>query len=377
MAYMRMSTEEYLDEPTSPTLTMPKGKPDTTNANRFDIDGPQHMMPLTEIDWSSEEHRRCIAACIANGTSVLANKDYNHIAPPWWENFHFKLYKELKGDDEYAFGALYEFVGETAPSHPLTPAYVMAFRGTMLAHKKPLYDLSHIGKVITNDLRNCKHFDQACKEIGDLVKKSSAATVWLVGHSLGASFALEVGRHVMIENEFNLPTFLFNPPQVSMEPVIKCLNLPKKTKNDLYSFIYNVKYKLGKTKAMKAYTRNMEELFEKLSPWKPLLYVHEEDIICQGFIEYFEQRELLSERIPNVAQSAMVLSFRDMISSLFGEKKEQPHLLPSAILWKVTKESHNEDAHALKQWWMPNKALGWSSSETGKLYGWRCAPIDG
>lgn len=321
------------------------------------------------------EHRRCIVACILKGTSVHANKEYNWLAPAWWKSFHFELYKELKEDDQFMFGAIYRYKPPASePRHPSAPDYVFAFRGTMLTHARPCLDLYHNCKVVTNDLRNCRHFHRAVNEINGIVKTGTDVSVWLAGHSLGASFALDVGRHMMIKMDRNLPTYLFNPPQVSMAPVIKLLGFSNKIKNVLYEWSCKWKYALGNTKELRCHSERMEELFRKLSPWQPQLYVHEEDIVCQGFIDYFEQRERLFDRYPNITSLATMLSCRDMISCLIGEDKEQPHLLPSARLWKVKKQSHSEDAHGLKQWWMTNIELGWLSCELepehGKLYKW-------
>ena len=52
-----------------------------------------------------------------------------------------------------------------------------------------------------------------------------------------------------------------------------------------------MKAKLGATTELRPLERKMEELFERLAPWAPELYVHERDIICWGFIDYFEQRQ--------------------------------------------------------------------------------------
>uniref|UniRef100_A0A0D9ZA56 Fungal lipase-like domain-containing protein n=1 Tax=Oryza glumipatula TaxID=40148 RepID=A0A0D9ZA56_9ORYZ len=337
----------------------------------FGIAGPTHI--AMNIDWDKEEHRRCIVASILKGTSIHTNKKYKELAPRWWMSFHFELYRELKEDDQFMFGAIYRYkppAGE--PRHPSAPHYVFAFRGTMLEHDRPCHDLYHDWKVVTNDFRNCRHFNRAVDELSYiLIKPSStpATGVWLAGHSLGASFALDGGT-LMIARDLNLPTFLFNPPQVSMAPVIN-LGLSNKAKNDLYDFSYKMKYILGKTKKLRRHSERMEVLFEKLSPWQPQLYVHEGDVVCQGFIDYFEQRERLLDRYPDITLLAMMMSYRDMISYLIGEDKEQPHLLPSARLWKVKKQSHSEDAHGLKQWWMPNNALGWSIYERGYKYIWK------
>jgi hypothetical protein len=184
----------------------------------------------------------------------------------------------------------------------------------------------------------------------------SSCMVWLAGHSLGASsIALDVGRHMMTQRGLNIPTFLFNPPQVSLPAVIdNKLPMAEVATRGLRTTSYILKHGLGKV--LKPHKNNMEEQFEQLSPWVPNLYVHQRDIICKGFIDYFEQRERMQERLPRVAASGTTLSYRDMCRSAFGMQNERPHLLPSAMLWKNQSSAGNP--HELRQWWQ-QKARNW------------------
>jgi hypothetical protein len=235
----------------------------------------------------------------------------------------------------------------------------------MISHPKALIDLYLDAKIMVNTLKESKRSrlaNTAVKKLVATIDKgmggacghgtAGSCIVWLAGHSLGASLALDVGRAMMVEQGYNLPTFLFNPPQVSPTPAIDVL-LPiekaQKAKRDIYAVSYFVKAGLGKV--LNPHKERMENLFKRLSPWAPELYVHERDVICKGYIDYFEQRQQVQERFRAVATPAMTLSYRDMFFSMFGMEKEQPHLLPSARLWKST--SKDEDAHALQQWWKP------------------------
>jgi hypothetical protein len=94
----------------------------------------------------------------------------------------------------------------------------------------------------------------------------------------------------------------------------------------------------------------MEELFGRLSPWVPNLYVHRRDAICNGFIDCFEQREQVKDWSPRVANSAATLSYRDMAYSVFQQQSERQHLLPCAVMWT---SSHGDEAHGIQQWWRP------------------------
>jgi len=142
----------------------------------------------------------------------------------------------------------------------------------------------------------------------------------------------------------------------------------------------NVKAALGST-VLKRQERDMEPLFQTLAPWVPELYVHERDIVCQGFIDYFGQRQKMLDRLRPVAEVAMKLSLRDMLISFHStdpaesgeDQRVSPHVLPSARLWK---NSSYHYAHGLEQWWKPDNELRLSSrrysdrgAEAELLYG--------
>lgn len=84
--------------------------------------------------------------------------------------------------------------------------------------------------------------------------------------------------------------------------------MTKQAKWDLYATSYGVKDALGKTVLMRRQKEQTEALFEQLSPWMPEIYVHQSDLICNGFIDYFELRKQLLKRFPSVASSAATLA---------------------------------------------------------------------
>ncbi|CAL5062448.1 unnamed protein product [Urochloa decumbens] len=329
----------------------------------FAISGPKHMKDI-EIDWDNEEHRRCITACLVKGSYVLETKR-RHLAPAWWESFHFRLDYVLDFGCQCVVCTTSQLLFQYAPPdgarrHPSAPSYVVAFRGTMTGERTIVPDMRHDLRILLNKQHLCGRFCHARQMVGELLDSiavPSSAAVWLAGHSLGASIALDVGRHMMTNRELNLEAFLFNPPHVSLAAAIG-----EAGKKDVYAMGYVGKYYLGEI--LTQHKGRMEELFEKLRPWQPYLYVHERDVICMGFIHYFEQREvmMMKDWIPGMATSAATLSFRDMGYSLFGKHKERPHLIPSAVLWK--NQSQQGDAHELQQWWQPKLVL------SRKLYKW-------
>ncbi|CAN6205574.1 unnamed protein product [Urochloa humidicola] len=339
----------------------------------FAASGPEHITGI-EIDWDKEEHRRCITACLVKGTYVLESdrakrrQGANALAPAWWERFHFRLDYELESGCEcvvcttsqrifgvrwrwFTYGAVFRYAPpHGVRRHPSAPSYAVAFRGTMPRDPTILQDMRHNLRILLNKQHLCGRFRHAREEVGQLLDSIAVpnrGAVWLAGHSLGASIALDVGRGMMTNRELNLPAFLFNPPHVSLATAIA-----EAAKKDVYTVGYLGKYALGKV--LTPHKHHMDELFQKLKPWEPNLYVNERDPICKGFIDYFEQREEMKARLRGMATSAATLSYRDMYHSLFRNKQtERPHLLPSAMLRK--NQSQQGDAHELQQWWQPTE----------------------
>jgi len=353
----------------------------------FAEDGPKHMMRSgstgIEVDWDTEEHRRCVTACLVKGTYVMEHdrttrqeNSRRPLAPAWWESFNFrrrrdyelefacecvvcKTWRHVSGARGWWFiyGAVFQYAppgGEAGEPrrHPSAPSFIIAFRGTMPRDPTIFHDMRNNLSILVNRQHLCGRFVHARAKVGELLRSlpvngdgggSSSAVVWLAGHSLGASIAMDVGRDLMSTWGLNLPTFLFNPPHVSLAPVIG-----EDARRDVYTMGYMGKYLLGW--ALQRHRDHMDELFQELSPWVPNLYVHPDDPICKGFIDYFEQRERMQQRHPRLA-SAASLSYRDMVRSLFGKQGERPHLIPSAMVWE--NRSRHGDGHGLWQWWEP------------------------
>ena len=129
----------------------------------------------------------------------------------------------------FNYGAIFKYVPpDGACRHPSAPRYIVAFRGTMRRDATTLGDMRLNLSILLNKQHLCSRFRDARERVANLLSSivvpNSGATgnrlVWLAGHSLGASIALDVGRHMMNKMETNMPSFLFNPPQVSLPAVI-------------------------------------------------------------------------------------------------------------------------------------------------------------
>nr|TKW35073.1 hypothetical protein SEVIR_2G347300v2 [Setaria viridis] len=302
----------------------------------FAESGPKLMMAragvgsspptMIETDWCSSEHRRCVAACIVKGTYGLESdrekgrlrntrENKQALAPAWWTSFHFRLLQTLECDcfscdlfvganRSFIYGAIYEYEPPGAAGrHP----------------------------IALNKQHICRRFRKAREQVEQLLKKitnGASDGVWLAGHSLGASIALDEGCY--------LPTFLFNPPLLSLAPLAELLRMSDAARRDLCVAKCTVKAAFGST-FLRSHVRRMEGLFQRLEDWVPELFLHRRDIICQGFIDYLEQRQEILDRVPPefrwLAEEAMELSLRD-------------HLL-------------------LQQWWEPDNHLNLSSRQYG------------
>ncbi|KAM0853539.1 hypothetical protein ACQ4PT_051030 [Festuca glaucescens] len=336
----------------------------------FEVSGPTHMRSngasKIVIDWDNPEERRCAMACLVKGTYVMENEASkrriydDQLGPAWWETFGFRMVKPFINDthpyDQYSYGAIFS-LDAPYPRHPSTPEFVVVFRGTMLWHPKFMDELLQDFWVLFNAVTDYTRF----KRINPVVHKviSSSDSVWLAGHSLGASMALEMGRKLMLEKGRNVPTFLFNPPHVSPAPVIHDL-LAEENKTRLYTVSFMFKYALANM--FPGYHQHTKQLFQQLAPWVPELYVNHGDTICRGYIDYFVERQLVYEEHPRFAKTAGRASYRDMFVCMFTDKV-QPHLLPSARLW--ANSTCKEDAHDLRQWWKSNSDLALTTTQYG------------
>uniref|UniRef100_A0A0E0LLI9 Fungal lipase-like domain-containing protein n=1 Tax=Oryza punctata TaxID=4537 RepID=A0A0E0LLI9_ORYPU len=247
----------------------------------------------------------------------------NPLAPAWWKSFGFRCRNVIKDDScvsvdmdasdqddhDEIFGATYKYEPPAGlPRHPSAPSYVVAFQGTIPTH---LGDLIQDIKIVYNTFCNSKRCEITREEVEVFVDgRANSCTVWLAGHSLGASRALDVGRS-MAEKGFNLPTFLFNPSQVSPASAINLLRPNEKAKRHLYaasSFL-----KVGLSKIVKStHEEYMANLFERLSPWMP-------ELVDDDAEDHQSKCKLLREA----------------------------HCLKKLVL----------KAHSLEQWWKPDSEL--------------------
>ncbi|KAI3705719.1 hypothetical protein L1987_75960 [Smallanthus sonchifolius] len=333
----------------------------------FDVSGPLQL--LTSFDWRNTFHRRSVAASLVQGVYNLERDrqrgsighEHESHASLWWERFHFQLNCVLVDDSDLLyFGAIYElkyahpFFYQSSP-HP--PRYVIAFRGTITTS---LEDMKLNLKCILNKHEKSVRFHTAFHAVSSTVTTAGAGNVWLAGHSLGASIAMFAGRN-MAKRRFQLETYLFNPPFISV-PIDNMI------KNQTVKHGVRVIKSLvtaGLATAMKRRSSDPEEdLFVVLAEWTPYVFVNRSDPICAEYIGYFKDRDMM-ERIGlgKIGRIATQNSFRSLVAGAVGRDSEPLHLLPTAYLTENLSESEDfKQAHGIHQWWQQH--FQWQS----KLY---------
>ncbi|XP_004959713.1 uncharacterized protein LOC101756846 [Setaria italica] len=269
------------------------------SGDAFAESGPKLMMAragvgssptMIETDWCSSEHRRCVATCVVKGTYGLESDREKGRLRNTREN------KQAPGANRsFIYGAIYEYEPPGgAGRHPEAPHYIVAFRGTMLRDPAALHDIYLDGSIALNKQHRCRRFRRAREQVEQLLKK--------ITNGEGCY----------------LPTFLFNPPLLSLAPLAELLRMSDAARRDLCVAKCTVKAAFGST-FLRSHVRRMEGLFQRLEDWVPELFLHRRDIICQGFIDYLEQRQEILDRVPPefrwLAEEAMELSLRDTLTS--------------------------------------------------------------
>ncbi|KAI3847538.1 hypothetical protein MKX03_013757, partial [Papaver bracteatum] len=309
----------------------------------------------------SEHYRRCIAASLVKGVYVMEDdrqtkrQGCKALAPPWWEFFDFQLLDKLVDEVDWSiFGAVFEFKPKSNNyDYPKgAPRYVIAFRGTVLTEDTAVRDILLDINVFINNLHHRSRSGKAMQAVEKLVSVSGASNVWLAGHSLGSAIAMLAGKKMAKTGNF-LVSYLFNPPFVAF----LFENFGSRTVKhgiDLASRLLTHANKDNQEK------QPPEHLCKDLSRWVPNMFLHPADVICSGFIKYFELREKMRSS-GCIERFAIPNSLKGLLVNAFGKEyySEELHLIFSA---RVT-TSRSILTHGLCQWFTDD-----SVSETKVYY---------
>ncbi|XP_016497852.1 GDSL esterase/lipase At4g10955 isoform X2 [Nicotiana tabacum] len=200
----------------------------------FHVSGPRNVSSpnwrdLINSSWKDTNYRRTVMACFIQAVYLIEldrqenRTEQNALAPKWWIPFKYKLVETLKDErDGSIFGAILEWDRSAAladfvlirPSG--APRAVLALRGTLLKSPTMRRDIEDDLRFLAwESLKGSVRFNGALKALKALANKYGSNNVCIAGHSLGAGFALQVGKSLAKEGIY-VEAHLFNPPSVSL-----------------------------------------------------------------------------------------------------------------------------------------------------------------
>ncbi|MCE3051403.1 hypothetical protein HAX54_049736 [Datura stramonium] len=331
----------------------------------FSLSGPIYL--TTILDWRNASHRRSIAASLVKGVSTLErdrqqNRQGPHaLAQPWWESFNFRLIQTLvDGKDRSIFGAIFQYKFPnymSSHNYQNPPNYVIAFRGTIMKRKSISQDLKLNLRIIVNRQCSSSRFSTGLQAVQNIIQNHGISNIWLAGHSKGSAIALIIGRD-MAKIGIHLETYLFNPPFASL-PIDKINN--DTLKHGIRCAHSLITGGLAFTVNMMSTSTNRpsdnDDTFTKLCGWIPYLFVNPSDLICSGYLGYFEHMEKMIESgADEMARIVTRNSIRSIIATAIGKESEPSQNLPSAyVITNLSPRPYPEKlAHGVSQWWTPD-----------------------
>ncbi|KAL0399617.1 UNVERIFIED_CONTAM: hypothetical protein Sradi_2305000 [Sesamum radiatum] len=280
----------------------------------FHVSGPRNVPSINWRDlinstWKDGNYRRTVIACFIQAVYLLEldrqenRTSENALAPKWWIPFKYKLVETLIDErDGSIFGAILEWDRAAAladfvlmrPSG--APRAVLALRGTLLKSPTIRRDIEDDLRFLAwESLKGSVRFNCAFKTLKALSEKYGSSNVCIAGHSLGAGFALQVGKALAKEGIF-VEAHLFNPPSVSLASSLR--NVGEKA---------GMMWKRVKSMLPASTTEPQANINDRAKSttlgskqWVPHLYVNNSDYICCYYTDPVGTREQHADkRMPN------------------------------------------------------------------------------
>ncbi|KAL9661906.1 hypothetical protein QQ045_026734 [Rhodiola kirilowii] len=337
-----------------------KGEDDSHHPYAYHVSGPRNVCSpnwrdLIRSSWKDGNYKRTVVACFIQAVYLLEldrqenRTDENALAPKWWLPFKYRLSKTLIDErDGSIFGAILEWdhsaaLADLIPFRPRgAPRAVLALRGTLLNRATFKRDVQDDLRFLAwESLKGSVRFSAAFEALKGLSECYGSSKVCIAGHSLGAGFALQIGKELAKQGVY-VETHLFNPPSVSLAMSFRSIGEKaesawKKLKSILPSNSET------ETQPATEENENIPSLFSNWIPsitaskkWVPNLYVNNSDYICCNYNDPADtegtavQKENVAPSNSHVAAKLFVLS-----------KGKQKFL----------------EAHGLEQWWSDDLKL--------------------
>ncbi|KAL8506257.1 hypothetical protein ACS0TY_017214 [Phlomoides rotata] len=277
-------------------------------------------------------YKRTVIACFIQAVYLLEldrqenRNDENALAPKWWTPFKYKLVKTLIDErDGSIFGAILEWNRASAMADFVfikpngAPTAVLALRGTLLKSPTIRRDIEDdLRFVAWESLEGSIRFSGGLTALRSICNKYGSSNVCIAGHSLGAGFALQIGRAAAKDGVF-VEAHLYNPPSVSLTSSLRTVG---ERAGDMWR----------RVRSMLPYGEAQKGVEGMILPagtkqWIPNLYVNDSDYICC----YYSDRDAAEERRGGSGGGKMFVR----------SKGKQTFL----------------EAHGLQQWWSDDSEL--------------------
>ncbi|XP_026432337.1 GDSL esterase/lipase At4g10955-like [Papaver somniferum] len=188
----------------------------------YDVCGPKQLSTpgLTEIfssSWKNSDHKRKVLACFIQAVYLLEldrqtkRTPQTSLAPKWLEPSNYKLSQTLTDErDGSIFGAVLEWAGYGVLRPSGAPKAILALRGTLMYSTTMRRDFTDdLRLFVRKNLEGSVRFNASLKALKLSVDRFGYWNVCIAGHSLGAGFAIQVGKALAKEKVF-METPFFN-----------------------------------------------------------------------------------------------------------------------------------------------------------------------
>ncbi|WCJ24869.1 alpha/beta-Hydrolases superfamily protein [Euphorbia peplus] len=327
----------------------------------FHVSGPRNVASpnwrdLINSSWKDQKYKRTVISCFIQAVYLLEldrqenRTQENALAPKWWTPFKYKLTQTLVDErDGSIFGAVLEWDRSAALADMIlirpsgAPKAVLALRGTLLKGPTMRRDIQDDLRFLAwESLKGSIRFTVTLEALKSVAESYGSSNVCIAGHSLGAGFALQVGKALAKEGIY-VEAHLFNPPSISVAMSLR--NIGEKAGyawNRIRSMIPSNRESPAtgediEDKTLGAGLRNWIPNFRNngilgTKKWVPHLYVNNSDYIC--------------------------CSYTDPDGDKDGNNKENVGCKNGAKLFVMSKGNQKfMEAHGLEQWWSDDVEL--------------------
>ncbi|KAK2441460.1 GDSL esterase/lipase [Trifolium repens] len=337
----------------------------------FHVSGPRNLVNLNWRDlisssWKDANYKRTVIACFIQAVYLLEidrqekRQPENALAPNWWIPFKYKLTQTLIDErDGSIFGAILEWDRSAAMSDLVlirpsgAPKAVLALRGTLLKSLTMRRDIEDDLRFLAwESLKGSVRFKVALETLKSVADAYGSSNVCVAGHSLGAGFALQVGKSLAKEGIY-VETHLFNPPSVSLAMSLR--NIGEKaelawkriksmipSRNEGANNINNDGNNNKKTWMMPWLTSLKNHNFG-VGKWVPHLYVNNSDYICCSYNDELDKSNAKNDG-------------GDSNKENVGPNNNGCHVAAKVFVVNKEKQKFHE-AHGLEQWWSNDSQL--------------------